>query len=152
MAIEKLQSPQFRDVLVTDVEWRFDYGLTDALTLKEGDTLDTESEPGWVVVTLQHPGGFPEIVRHQVSKIISERHQLRVQKVPITPGPGVLEAPEAPGAGSTVGPVDPAPAMTGASRHEGPVSQTDDPPFRQALPAPPSPRPRRKRSVRPPMA
>lgn len=150
MAIDadKLSSPTTRLILVTDVEWRFDFGLKDAVTLREGDTIDAKSEPGWVVVTLQPviPGGFPEVVRHQITKIISERHQMRVMEVPVSPPKNPIPAPVVTTA-SVDAPVAPAPAPTGDVPPEAGFvlqAEQDSPPSES-----PSPRrraPRRKTS------
>lgn len=150
MAIDadKLNSPTTRPILVTDVEWRFDFGLKDAVTLREGDTIDSTVEPGWVVVTLQPVvlGGFPEVVRHQITKIISERHQMRVMEVPVSPPTSPIPAPVVATA-SAGGPVAPAPAPTEAAPPEAGFAlqaEQDSPP--SGLPSPRRRAPRRKTS------
>jgi hypothetical protein len=147
MAIDsdKILSDPYREILVTDIEWRFDYGEHDAATLREGDVIDRTSEPGWVLITLQSlvPGGFPEIVRHQVCKIISERHRLRRMRIKADPPGGTTE-----GGASGFGPADPTPGHSGALRiggigaPEGPQAPTPPaPPIRR------DPAPRRRGSV-----
>lgn len=137
-------SPEFRDTLVTDIEWVFDFGVQDAVTLREGDTVDTDSEPGWIVITLQpfDPGGFPEVIKHPISKIIGERHRLRVMKVRVGPvGPAAT--------GSVTVPVGPAPADSGASIPADRVSPEGH--GDSTLPAPPAPPdpPLRRKTRRP---
>lgn len=158
---QKTSSPEYREILVTDIAWVFDYGIEDSVTLREGDTIDHTSEPGWLVITLQPltEGLFPEVIRHPVAKIIGERHQMRRMKVRITGPTAPTGHPEVEvplpfadeASGSATGPVGRGLRDSGAS----PTPDTGVPeglvaPTPQAPPTPRGPRPRRRASRRGP--
>lgn len=98
MALDHLTTEPFREIIVTDVEFLFDFGLKDSITLFDGDVLDHNPTLGTIEVILapKDLGRFPEYISYQTSKIIVMRKCQRTVQVKITQPPPPPPLPPTP--------------------------------------------------------
>jgi hypothetical protein len=144
MSIDNLQTEQFRDLTVTDVEFVFDFGIKDLITLYDGDVIQHNTAAGTIDVIFAPKDSrrFPEYVSYQISKIIVQRTQQRIMRVrvtpPVTPHPPA-PLPEA----EAVASVPPVIAPESSSPADSDSPAAASPSRRPASPAPGRPRRRR---------
>lgn len=146
MAIDHLSTEPFREITVTDVEFLFDFGLKDSITIYDGDAFDHNPALGTIEVILAPKalGRFPEYISYQVSKIIVMRKCQRIVRVKITPP---LSDPVVAASASVPAPVDP----ESSNPSDSTTLAAIPPPGHPAVTSPGSPaRRRRTPTPRPP--
>jgi hypothetical protein len=82
---ELIESGQFEEIVVTDIDWLFDGGIREGVSLRDEDTIQYDKAEGVINVILESriPNGFPECFTYQIGKIIGQRTAQRRMKVAI---------------------------------------------------------------------
>jgi hypothetical protein len=82
---ELIESGQFEEIIVTDIDWLFDGGIREGVSLRDSDTIQYDKAEGVINVILESrlPDGFPECFTYQIKKIIGQRTAQRRMKVAI---------------------------------------------------------------------
>lgn len=78
-----IESPRVREIIVTNIDWLFDFGIKESLTLYDTDTVEYNAAEHTVDIVLapRTPEGFPEYITYHVGKIIGQHTQQARLKV-----------------------------------------------------------------------